>query len=160
MLNQFKTALLVWLQTIWHSFLSSLCWALPKHFRHNYVYFCEYVQKPFPLVASFPVSLMCATRYVTICVRVFVSKRTPRRQRVGSLCPEVRDLLQWLMGFLCEAPQGAIHNHWARLQPRQACPSHEEKRKAGRREGGGKIFPRCPLLSLSSPLPIHPAFPS
>lgn len=30
MLNQFKTALLVWLQTIWHSFLSFLCWALPN----------------------------------------------------------------------------------------------------------------------------------
>lgn len=40
--NQFKTALLVWLQTVWHSFLGSLCWALPKHFRDNYVYFCEY----------------------------------------------------------------------------------------------------------------------
>lgn len=60
------------------------------------------------------------------------------------------------MGFLCEAPQGAVHNHWARPQPRQACPSHEEKRKAGRREGGGE---NIPLLSFTlSFLPsAHPS---
>lgn len=53
------------------------------------------------------------------------------------------------MGFLCEAPQGAVHNHWARPQPRQACPSHEEK---GGKEGGKKIFPRCPFTLSFLPL--------
>lgn len=75
---------------------------------------------------------------------------------VGSLCPGVRDLLQWLMGFLCEALQGAVHNRWARPQPRQACPSHEEKREAGKREGGGENIP-----SLSFTLSfLHCAHPS
>lgn len=56
------------------------------------------------------------------------------------------------MGFLCEAPQGAVHNHWARPQHRQACPSHEEK---GGKEGGWrekKIFPRCPFTLSFLPL--------
>lgn len=52
------------------------------------------------------------------------------------------------MGFLCEAPQGAVHNHWARPRPRQACPSHEERRTAGRREGGGKKYSLAVLYSL------------
>lgn len=158
MLNQFKTALLVWLQTIWHSFLSSLCWEVPKHFRNNYVYFCEYaLESPSPPCPFFSSMHKQICKY-SLCLCVCMCKCMQQSQRVGSLCPGVRNLLQWLMGFLCEAPQGAVHNHWARPQPRQACPSHEEKRKAGRREG--KIFPRCPFLSLSFPLPIHPAFPS
>lgn len=81
-----------------------------------------------------------------LCLRVCMCECMQRSQRVGSLCPGVRDLLQWLMGFLCEAPQGAIHNHWARSQPRQACPSHEEKRKVGRREGCRE---NIPLLSFT-----------
>lgn len=60
------------------------------------------------------------------------------------------------MGFLCEAPQGAVHNHWARPQPRQACPSHEGKRKAGRREGGGENIPSL-SFTLSFLPSAHPS---
>lgn len=58
------------------------------------------------------------------------------------------------MGFLCEAPRGAAHNRWARPQPRQACPSHEEERKAGGRRGGrrGKYSLLAVLYSLFPPL--------
>lgn len=48
------------------------------------------------------------------------------------------------MGFLCEAPQGVVHNHWARPQPRQACPSD-----GGKVVGAGcspsfySFFPSC-----------------
>lgn len=150
------------------AFLSqlSLCCAVPTHFRNNYMYFCESAQKPPtpPPLPPPPLTISLSRAQADIhCVCVFAcSKCMQCSQRVGSLCPGVRDLLLWLMGFQQEALQGAIHNHWARPQSRQACPSHEEKRRE-RREGGEgegekKIFPCCPLLSLSFPLSIHPAF--
>lgn len=80
-----------------------------------------------------------------------------RSRRVGSLCPGVRDLLQWLMGFLCEAPRGSVHNHWARPQPRKACPSHEKGGKEAGCGGWGEISIAV-LYSLSFPLPIHASF--
>lgn len=92
----------------------------------------------------------------SLCLCVCMCKCMQWSRCVGSLCPGVRDLLQWLMGFLCEAPQGAVHNHWARPQPRQACPSHEEKRKAGRREGGGENIPSL-SFTLSFLPSAHPS---
>ena len=89
-----------------------------------------------------------------LCVRMCKCKQ----RCVGSLCPGVRDLLQWLMGFLCEAPRGAAHNRWARPQPRQACPSHEEKRKVGEGgEVGGENIPSSLSFTLSFLPSAHPS---
>lgn len=155
------------------AFLSqlSLCCAVPTHFRNNYMYFCESAQKPPTPPPPLTISLSRAQADIH-CVCVFAcSKCMQCSQRVGSLCPGVRDLLLWLMGFQQEALQGAIHNHWARPQSRQACPSHEEKRRE-RREGGegeGKkksslavlysLFPSlCPSI-LPSPSKNHQLLP-
>lgn len=150
MLNWFKTDLLVWLQSVWHSFLSPFCCALPKHFRNNYVYFCEKCSGISILHPCFP---RCCTRtgkYASIHYVCAGMCGVCAGVCVGSLCPGVRDLLQWLMGFLYEAPQGAVHNRWARPQPRQACPSLRREKKGRRAEG--KYIPSLSFCSLFPPL--------
>lgn len=159
MLNQFKTALLVWLQSILHSFPSSLCWTLPKHFRNNYVYFCEYAQKP-PSLFVPSLSLTCSSRYASICcVCAFACASVRSGVSVWGLCVQDWETCSsdlWgscvrhrkapytITGLDCSPARLVLHMR------------RRERREGG--GGGGKIFPSCPLLFLSFPLPIHPAF--